>query len=158
MWKIALAAAFVACAPVAAPAKAQINRSKQLSSDPLLVSVVSTFLSSCIQSAPVFAVDQMRARFADSTPALPSGMAFVATGKPGKSCKVSVRNYGSARPMPTLGDLNWLAQQLQARVGDKIKYKQNTKAGSAKVQAGRDRFNLYAFVGRKGDLSFSVSR
>ena len=47
---------------------------------------------------------------------------------------------------------------LQARVGDKIKYKQNTKAGSAKVQAGRDRFNLYAFVGRKGDLSFSVSR
>ena len=135
----------------------QINPTTQTSNDPILVGFLSSFQNSCIENAPSFSEDSVRAAFARNQPALAPGMSFISSGEPGRSCRVTVRNYGRDRPMPTVGDINSLGRSLHARVGGTFNPKSaDTGAGSAQVRVGRTTYNVFAFVGNDGDLGLSV--
>ena len=135
----------------------QINPSTRTSTDPVLTSVIASFRSACIESAPAFSKGHMNSGFYSAQPALAPGMVFVASGEPGRSCRVTVRGYGINRPKPTVGDVNLLGRALQARVGGTFKPKSaDTGAGSAQVRVNRLTYNVFAFVGNNGDLGLSV--
>lgn len=135
----------------------QINPSTRTSTDPVLTSVIATFRNACIDSAPAFSNARMNAGVSFAQPVLVPGMMFVATGETGRSCRVTVRGYGTNRPKPTVGDVNLLGRALQARVGGTFKPKSaNIGAGSAQVRVNRVNYNVFAHVGNNGDLSLSV--
>jgi len=146
---------FVASCGTSTP---QINPSTRRSTDPVLVSVVESFRNGCVRNAPSFAEEKTRSAFASYQPTLAPGMMFLASGEPGRSCRVTVRGYGIGRPMPTVGDVNSLGQTLLAQVGGSFSPKSpDTGAGAARVKVNRKRYAVFGYLSPKGDLNFSVS-
>lgn len=135
----------------------QINPSTQTSTDPVLTSVIATFRNACIETAPAFSKSSVNAGLSLAQPVLAPGMTFIASGEPGRSCRVTVRGYGTNRPKPTVGDVNLLGRALQARIGGTLKPKRaDTGAGSAQVRVNGVTYNVFAYVGNNGDLGLSV--
>ena len=134
----------------------QVAPSVSRSTDPVLNSVISSFRHACIGNAPDFSSARMKAAFASNRPMLAPGMSFLATGKPGQSCKVTVLNYGTGRAKPTVGDINALGRALQARIGGSFKPKKANSAGGAQVRVNRRSYDVFGYVGKKGHLTFNV--
>ncbi|VVT00541.1 hypothetical protein RV134_210139 [Roseovarius sp. EC-HK134] len=135
----------------------QINPTTQLSNDPILNSVYAVFEDVCINSAPGFREYQMSAAFRRSQLLLASGMSFIGSSEDGQRCRVTIQNYGAGRPKPTVGDINRMGRLLQAHLGGTFSPKSaDAGAGSAKVSANGQIYNVFAFVGTDGALTLSV--
>ena len=135
----------------------QINPTIQRSSDPILNSVYAVFEDVCINSAPGFREYQISAAFRRSQLLLAPGMAFIGSGEDGQRCRVTIQKYGTGRPKPTVGDINRMGRLLRARLGGTFSPKSaDAGAGSAKVSANGQRYNVFAFVGTDGALTLSV--
>ena len=140
----------------------QIDPSTNLSTDPVLTSVLRSFEAGCIANAPTFAEANVRAAFAANQPFLGPGMAYIASGDGDGSCRdVTVKGLCGTGPMPTVGDTNRLGQSLASRLGGSLKPKSaDTSAGSAQVRRKwhTSRYNVFAFVSPDGTLTLSVCR
>lgn len=134
----------------------QTIQSRQQSTDPTLVSLISAFREACINSAPNFSEARIRTVIGSQHPRLAPGMMMLASGEEGRSCKIRVIGYGRGRPMPTAGDEDMLGRALHARVGGQFQLSPLDNAGGAKIRLGRTRYNVYAYVTAKGVLNFSV--
>lgn len=135
----------------------QINPTTRLSTDPVLTSVIASFKTACIGNAPAFQEAVVKAAFSSNQPYLAPGMDFIASGEPGRKCRVTVKGYGRDRPMPTVGDVNRLGQSLAARLGGTLIPKSaDTGAGSAKIKANRKTYHVFGYVDPDGNLNLSV--
>lgn len=135
----------------------QINPTPRLSTDPMLTSVIASFETACIGNAPAFQEATVKAEFSANRPYLAPGMDFIASGEPGRKCRVTVKGYGRDRPMPTVGDVNRLGQSLAARLGGTLIPKRaDTGAGSAKIKVSGKTYDVFGYVGPDGSLNLSV--
>lgn len=147
----ALAGLLTACGPTPPTVAPNYNQS----TDPILTSLLHTFRNACIANAPDFDEHQIRASFKVHTPTLAPEMTFIASGEPGRKCAISVLNYGSNRPEPTVGDLTVLGQALQARVGGKLE-PASARLSKIDVKLGLRSFNIFAYTNKKGNLKMTV--
>lgn len=127
--------------------------SLERSTDPLLNGFMEQFREACIANAPEFPEGRVAAAFNRSRTALPA----LLSARPGQTCRMLVRGYGSERPEPTAGDVAALGRALHSKIGGSYTPPSNRIAiKTAKVTANRDTFSVFAYVNRKGELTLSI--
>ncbi|CUJ84174.1 hypothetical protein RUE5091_00190 [Ruegeria denitrificans] len=139
-----------------ASSSVSVSQSNALSTDPVLSSVIGSFEAGCIDNAPHFDPTRMRSGFDANQPELAQGMLFLASGKPGQSCGVTVRGYGQGRPTPTIGDLNRLGRKFAAKTGGTLRPAVAGQSQRVEVKSGRKSFDISGYVTSGGDLRFNV--
>lgn len=135
-----------ACGPGTLPS----DTSSQRSTDPALTTLMNAFTQACLENAPEFEENAVKADF-QNAPA--TNLLTLLSAKQGQSCRVFVRGYGTSRARPTSGDLIAMAGVLQSRVGGTIS---QPNGANIKLRGGSANYNISGYVTGDGNLTFNV--